>query len=214
MQHQADPDYPHPRAIRAAAEARAAVSRPTGTAHHVHVRMPDESGRTATTPNLIAPGTTIDVDGHQFVRVGSHWQPAGMWEPVGDDLYAATRYERWCPNCRARVPTSIYPENDRQECDRCQHQWQGRPLLGYVETRGAPWPGIRARLSDGQRSTMLTFSAREMHSAGQDRMAARIRGCWIRLERQLCGGFADADEPDLRQLARQQMIILARSWHL
>lgn len=198
--HQADPEYPHPRDIRAAANAARAT-------------MPIGAERPAApSPATVAEGTEIAVDGSRYVRVGSHWQPAGMWTPLRDQLAADVGYRRWCPPCGIRVPSSIYPANDQQECDVCGHQWPGRPLLGEVETRGQPWPGIRMRLTDGHRSTVVVFSPQEV-AAGGDRTVQRMRRAWLRLERQLCGGYADVDQPDQQQQQRRRRR-LQRAWHL
>jgi hypothetical protein len=199
--HHADPEYPHPREIRQAAEQALTEARALGTP------------RRAGPGDTVAEGTEIDVDGHAYVRVGSYWQPAGMWTPLRDALGEAARYRRWCPVCRRRVDSQLYPASDVQECTTCQHQWDGRPLLGWVETRDAPWPGIRLLLSDGQRSTARAFSHEEVGSAGAVAMADRLNRSWLRLERQLCGGYADMDQPDDRQRRRRDRRV-AQDWHL
>jgi hypothetical protein len=198
MQHNADPDYPHPREIREAAAARAVAGhqpRPP------RVDLP------------VAEGTEIDVDGQPFVRVGAHWQPAGMWEVLRGGIAELAVYRRWCPNCRQRVDSLIYPADDRQECAACGHQWSGRPLLGQIEQRGEPWPSLRMRLFDGQRSAVFVFHEQALGVAEQGLVdSGRAQLWWLRLERQLCGGYADLDQPDDRQRERQERR-LRRDWH-
>ncbi len=201
--HHADPEYPHPRQIREAADRALEEARAQAVARRAGTPVVD----------TVAEGTEINVDGHAFVRVGAHWQPAGMWVPLNDELGDAARHRRWCPTCRERVDSQLYPGNNQQECTVCGHHWPGRPLLGWVEERGAPWPGIRLLLSDGQRSATRSFTQQEVESAGPVVMADRLNRSWLRLERQLCGGYADADQPDDRQRRRQQRRV-ARDWHL
>lgn len=194
MQHNTNPDYPHPRDIREAAARRAA-----GTPPREHLPA----------ARRVAEGTEIDVDGQLFVRVGTYWQPAGMWEVLRGGIADVATYRRWCPRCVARVDSLIYPADNRQECAQCGHQWPGRPLLGQIEQRGEPWPSLRMRLFDGQRSALFVFHEQALGAAplaGVD--AGRVALWWLRLERQLGGGYADADLADerLRQLreGRQQ----------
>jgi hypothetical protein len=196
LHHHANPDYPHPRQIREAAEARAAFARPR-TAVRVQV------------PEGVAPGTEICVDGQSYVRVGAHWRPAGMWGPAPGDVAEPVAYQRWCPVCRCRRPSRL--DGDRQVCGQCGHVWAGRPLVGTVETRGQPWPALRLRLSDGQRSIVHAFTEAEVLHMTGPLMLDRLRAAWLRMERRLCGGFADVDEPDERQ-RRQQQLALARGW--
>lgn len=199
MQHHADPGYPHPRDIRDAAARRAAgLRRP---------RPP------VAVEQAIAEGTEIDVDGHAFVRVGIHWQPAGMWHVFRDGIADIGAYRRWCPRCQQRVDSLIYPATDRQECASCGHQWPGRPLLGQFERRDGPWPGVRIRLFDGQRSAVFAFFEEALAAFPDTAVDVdRLGRWWLRLERQLCGGYADADEPDDRQRLRQERR-LRRDWH-
>lgn len=212
LHHQADPGYPHPREIREQAEARAAGRMGTGVA--APAVPAGAAGARYARGGLIPPGTEIDVDGRPFVRVGAHWQPAGMWTPLRSELADAVAYQRWCPRCRRRhVPVDVSgpPGSDlerAQVCPSCDHAWQGPPLVGMVETRGEPWPSIRMRLTDGNRSTTVTFSEQEIETAGGE-MAERMRRCWIRMERRLGGGFADADEPSDQQVQRAAR---RRSW--
>jgi len=197
LHHHADPGYPHPREIREAAD-RALETASTAVRSVV-----------LSVDSLAAAGTEITVD--PFVPAAGHWQPAGMWTPLQDALGDAARYRRWCPACRGRRDSQLYPDSNRQECATCGHRWPGRPLLGWVETRGAPWPGIRLLLSDGQRSAAMAFSPEEVQAAG-DRMAERLLRSWLRLERQLCGGYADVDQPTERQQQRAARQ-LQRGWH-
>lgn len=201
LHHNADPEvYPHPREIREAVARRAAMlPRAEANAQRYAVGGP------------IPEGTEINVDGEPFVRVGAHWQPAGMWEVVRGGIAATGAYRRWCPRCRQRVESLLYPATDRQECAACGHQWEGRPLLGQFERRGAPWPGMRLRLFDGQRSAVFEFHEQALPAdSGFD--FDRLARWWLRLERQLCGGYADLDQPDDRQRARQERR-LRRDWH-
>jgi hypothetical protein len=202
LHYQADPEvYPHPREIRAAAEARAAGLRRT---------VPPA-------PAAVRDGTEIDVDGQSYVRVGAHWQPAGMWAPLRTELADAAQYRRWCPQCRDRRATTLLtgprggPFEQMQFCGVCDHRWLGVPLVGVVEVRGDPWPGIRLRLSDGSRSTTSTFSEYEIAAAGVS-LVERIERCWLRLERRLCGGYSDVDQPSEQQRAHAGRRV-ARSWH-
>lgn len=213
MHHHADPDvYPHPKVIREAADQRAAEGfrdRP------VRVHVPGPAGDRLTSSGLVGEGTEINVDGETYVRVGGHWLPAGAWTPVREGLVEQAGYRRWCPHCRQRVDSAIYPASDRQECAVCGHLWQGRPLLGQFERRGEPWPGMRMRLFDGQRSAVALLAERFLTVADTplgDADAAILARWWLRLERQLCGGYADADQPDARQQRRQQRR-LARDRH-
>lgn len=199
LHHNADPDYPHPRDIRAAAEQRAAQNRRLSPA-----------GPTSAT---IADGTEIGAACNPYVRVGACWQPAGMWTPQG----VTSTYRRWCPQCRTRTETLLLigppGDRDRQRCDQCEQVWPGRPLVGVVETRSDPWPALRLRLSDGHLSVSAAFSMEESAQIFGDHptMADRVGRCWLRLERQLCGGYADQDQPDQRQQQRQARR-LARVW--
>lgn len=203
FQHQADPDYPHPREIRARVMLRPPTPAPfPGPPPARELRVPD--------------GTCIDVDGQPYVRVGSHWQPAGMWETF-DQVASPARYERWCPQCARRVPSSIAGDETRvetlrQTCQVCGHEWSGRTLTGQIEYREAPWPGMRLRLSDGQRSVMTAFSAQELTTIA-DPGWDRIANAWLRMERQLCGGYADIDQPDDRQQRRRARRLIT-DWHI
>jgi hypothetical protein len=207
MHHHAAPDlYPHPREIRAAADARPAGTRP-------RPQRPEQPVR---------DGTEINVDGQRYVRDGSHWEPVGMWTPLSSELATAVEYRRWCPRCRERrtaIQVSEPPARSgpaapglTQVCATCDHHWRGRPLLGVVETRSDPWPGLRLRLTDGQRSVSLGFTEEEIVAAGVE-MAGRIERSWRRMERQLCGGVADVDQADEQTLARAGRRV-ARAWHL
>jgi hypothetical protein len=198
MHHQANPEYPHPRDIRAAAERQQTP--------------PAAAPARAVLGQPVTEGTEINVDGQPFVRVGAHWRPAGMWAPAHDRFPRAV-YLRWCPTCQARVDTVLYPASDQQECQACGYHWPGRPLLGWVQARGAPWPGVRQLLSDGQRSATITFTEQEIAAAGDLVMADRMQRGWLRLERQLCGGYADIDQPDERQQRRQGRRLRA-DWHM
>lgn len=191
--HQVDPSYPTPKQIRDAAEARIAQIRRT---------VPDRVER-------IPDGCEIDVDGDRYVREDGRWVPAGMWSPLRTDLAQAVQYQRWCPTCRRRR-LAVILDGPRQVCDGCQREWQGPPLVGVVESRGEPWPGLRLRLSDGSRSIAVTFTEQEVTAAGPA-MADRIDRCWLRMERQLCGGYADVDQPSERQLALAGRR-LSRTW--
>ncbi len=203
LMHHTNPTYPHPREIRAAAEARLARG-PTP--------VPDPGGlMTTTRPGMIPDGTEITVDGNPFVRVGSHWRPAGMWTPDPDQPAGIVRYRRWCPNCQDRQGSLIHPDDDRQECASCGFRWPGRPLLGEVESRGAPWPGIRLRLFDGHRSAVAMLPDHAVQQAG-DQLAEMSQRAWLRLERRLCGGYADADQPTEQQ-QRRALRQLRRAWH-
>lgn len=182
LMHQVDPAYPTPKQIRDAAEARVAEIRRSVPVHME--RIPD--------------GREIDVDGDRYVRQDGRWVPAGMWSPLRNDLAQAVQYQRWCPQCRRRRPTVIL-DGARQMCDGCQRQWPGPPLVGVVESRSDPWPGIRLRLSDGSRSTTFMFSEDAIMAAGPE-TPAMIERCWLRMERRLCGGYADVDQPSERQL--------------
>lgn len=208
LMHRASPGYPHPREIRARAEQAMLARTSPRTGEDQDLIVTSRYVR----PGMIPTGTEINVDGDPYVRVGAHWQPAGMWTPLGDALGEAARYRRWCPTCRERQHTLLYPASDVQECATCGHQWEGRPLLGWVEARGEPWPGIRLLLSDGQRSTAMTFSPEEVQAAGVLAMADRLNRSWLRLERQLCGGYADVDQPTERQ-QRHATRQLRRAWH-
>lgn len=201
--HHADPAYPHPRQIRAAVEARQGELSAAGRA----------------TPAVVGEldaGDGISVGGRRFVRVGGHWQPDGMWTPADAGLADRAGYRRWCPRCQSRrtaVTVSGPPGSTHatgQLCAACDHHWPGLPLTGVLEQRGRPWPGLRMRLSDGQRSVTAWFTAAQMDD---DRIVERINSGWLPLERQLCGGYADADQPDQHQLQRRQRR-LDRGWHL
>jgi len=196
LHHNADPDvYPHPREIRESVEQRAA-----GIA--IAVERAQSNERRFAVPGPVPEGTEINVDGEPFVRVGAHWQPAGMWEVRRDGSAEQLAYRRWCPRCHQRVDSLLYPATDRQECAQCGHQWPGRPLLGQIEQRGAPWPGFRMRLFDGQRSAVFVFHEDALLD-GPLLDPVRVAQFWLRLERQLCGGYADIDQPDEQQLRRQ-----------
>jgi hypothetical protein len=133
-----------------------------------------------------------------------------MWTPAGDPLAGVGAYRRWCPTCRTRRDTMLYENTDTQECVQCGYQWLGRPLLGVVETRGAPWPAVRLRLSDGHRATTLSFNG-SAATVLSDHAAGGLDHAWLRLERELGGGYADLD----RVTARRERIRarrLARSW--
>lgn len=202
--HQTDPEYPHPREIREKVEQRLALPR----AAPARVSVPDCGPQRG---GLIAEGTTIDVDGQSYVRADGCWRPAGMWEPLtGEGLAREACYQRWCPHCRLRRPSCYRLEvlaagpEEWQECAECGHTWAGRSLYGWVETRGAPWPGVRLRLSDGQRSAMIAFGDDALRAHATDQVLVdRMRRGWLRLERQLGGGYADIDEPGPAQLRRQ-----------
>jgi hypothetical protein len=97
-----------------------------------------------------------------------------------------------------------------QTCNECRHTWDGRPLHGLIETRAEPWPALRLRLTDDLRSSTITFSEQQVQRAGEH-LADRLRRGWLRLERQLCGGYADADQPTSAQLARAARA-RARAW--
>ncbi len=206
IHHQANPEYPHPRQIREAIEARAARARAAAQ------QIRDECAGPAP---VIRSGTEVDTDDGPYVRVGSHWRPAGLWTPLPDgesDLVSSVAYRRWCPQCRLRrdartVPAPGLPgsghrwASQQQKCVACDHVWPGLPLVGIIESRGEPWPALRLRLTDGNRSATITFSERQVQRAGE-MMVNRMRRNWLRLERQLGGGYADADEPSPTQLAR------------
>jgi len=62
------------------------------------------------------------------------------------------------------------------------------------------------RLFDGQRSAVFTFHEQALATAagGTVRLDAdRVARWWLRLERQLCGGYADVDQPDAQQIRQQ-----------
>lgn len=211
LHHQANPEYPHPREIRQAAEERAAQARRN---------PPPFPGRPAGGGRVLPPiaeGTEVDTDQGLYVRVGCSWRPAGMWTPAGgrEELVQSVAYQRWCPRCRGRRESRIGPtpaagaggehhrwDNQQQTCTGCGHVWQGRPLIGVIESRGEPWPALRLRLTDGYRSVTTTFAEREMASTSGSRLVDRLRRTWPRLERQLGGGYCDADEPSAAQQAR------------
>lgn len=190
---QADPGYPHPREIRARADARQHHSAPEPGQGCIEGPPPED-------------GTQIDVDGTGFVRVGSFWQQTGPWSPLQDELGAALEYMRWCPQCRHRRRYSLHHSDTPgtpegwQQCDDCAYQWPGRPLVGLVETRGDPWPGIRMRITDGYRSATHTVTHRELAllSTAAARPAGQILAAhWIRLERDLSDqGRNDQDQAD------------------
>lgn len=202
LHHQANPEYPHPRDIRARAERDLAAARSRAAA----------ALRQQPAAELVADGTEIDVDGRPFVRVGAQWQPAGMWTPLIDELSGLARYRRWCPGCRARTESVIYPATDVQECVTCGHHWD-EVLLGQIEFRGEPWPAVRLRLHDGQRSATTTFTTAYVQRSGPDRMQQRMAAGWLKLERQMCGGYADVDEPNDREQQRRLRRLLA-DWHI
>jgi hypothetical protein len=92
LHHQTNPEYPHPREIREAAEARLAQIK-AATRRHVGppVGIPD--------------GAEVDADDGSYVRVGGCWVPAGMWAPISPrhvqyQRAGAVWYRRWCPVCR------------------------------------------------------------------------------------------------------------------
>lgn len=182
---QSNPDYPHPREIRAQVVAR--LGRP-----------PAPTPAQGCIEGPPAPdGTQIDVDGTGYVRVGSFWQQTGPWSPLQDELGAALEYMRWCPRCEHRRRYSLHHSDTPgappgwQQCDDCAYQWPGRPLIGLVETRGSPWPGIRMRLTDGYRSATHTVSHRELGllTTTAARPAGQILAAhWIRMERDLSAG--------------------------
>lgn len=216
MHHNAAPDmYPHPREIRAAADARM----PTTPPERWPMGWPDAAQGPAHT---VRDGTEIEVDGQRYVRDGAHWEPVGMWTPLRTEFADAVEYRRWCPRCRERrsaiqvsgppVSGGMTEHGLTQVCATCDHHWRGRPLVGAVETRSDPWPGLRLRLTDGQRSASTGFTQEEIEAAGVE-MAARIERSWRRLERQLCGGVADVDQADERTLARAGRRV-AHAWHL
>jgi hypothetical protein len=193
LHHNADPEvYPHPREIRESAERRAGLVAAAVTA------------RRFAEPGPVPEGTEINVDGEPFVRVGAYWRPAGMWEVLRAGLAETAAYRRWCPRCRQRIDSVLYPATDRQECAVCGHQWPGRPLLGQIERRGDPWPGMRMRLFDGQRSAVFTFHEQALNAEAEAVFAGRVERWWLRLERQLCGGYADVDQPNPQQMDRQE----------
>lgn len=193
LMHQVDPEYPTPKQIREAAEARIA-----------QIRRPRPEALAS-----IPEGYEIDVDGNRYIREDGRWMPAGMWTPLRNDLAQTIRYRRWCPQCRQRRPTVVQAEV--QTCETCSRPWPGAPLVGVVESRGEPWPSIRMRLTDFSRSTTFMFTEDAIAAAGPA-MPDIIERTWLRLERQLCGGYADADQPDQRQAARAGRR-LARTWH-
>lgn len=216
LHHHANPEYPHPREIREAAEQRLAEQRRN---------PPPFPGRPAGGGGVLPPiaeGTEVNTDHGLFVRVGHAWRPAGMWTPATGhrELTEEVAYQRWCPRCRGRRPSRIEAsadvdlvsdfaessrwEHQQQECVSCGHVWQGRPLIGVIESRGEPWPALRLRLTDGHRSATTTFAEREITAAVAGRLAERLRRTWPRLERQLGGGYCDADEPTSAQQARAQ----------
>lgn len=219
LHHQANPEYPHPREIREAAEARIAANR---------LNPPPFPGRPAGAGGVLPPiadGTEVDTDHGLYVRVGHAWRPAGMWTPATQyqELTRAVAYQRWCPRCRGRRDSriDINPdrpaergqrwEHQRQVCVTCEHAWQGRPLVGVIEARGEPWPALRLRLTDGFRSATTTFAEREISGAVAGRLTERLRRTWPRLERQLGGGYCDADEPTSAQQAHADRV-RRRQW--
>lgn len=205
MMWRANPDYPHPREIRAAAE-RAVVQRSTPTA--------PAQGGLIRGPVTVEQGTEIDVDGTGFVRIGACWQQTGPWSVLDNDLADALEYQRWCPRCRQRRPSEFHESLSLnappgwQQCTTCGYQWPGRPLAGVIETRGDPWPGIRLRLTDGFRSATHTVSEESLNDPRGRPVAEVLARHWIRLERDLSGGYADQDPAPRRARARGQ----ARMW--
>lgn len=201
--HHADPTYPHPRIIREGADAAIAARMghtPPPAGRPVHGGYPPGA--------LPVPdGAEIDVDGVGYARIGGRWQPTGPWQPLTSDLADAVAYRRWCPHCRVRQPSTIETDpagaaqTTVQVCSGCVRAWPGRALVGVVETRGGPWPAIRLRISDGYRSVT--------HTVSEDALARR-RGAgpavgwltrhWIRMERDLLGGYTDGDQPTARQM--------------
>ena len=209
LHHQANPQYPHPREIRENAEARAAAGR---------LNAPPFPGRAAGGGACLPPiadGTEVHTDTGPYVRVGNAWQPAGMWTPAAGnpDLVRAVAYQRWCPQCRTRRDSQIVVNRDApadgerwdfqtQTCTTCGHVWRGRPLVGVIESRGEPWPALRLRLSDGYRSVATTFPEPAPEVVGAGGLVERLQRTWPRLERQMGGGFCDADQPTRSQLVR------------
>lgn len=225
LHHQANPEYPHPREIRAAAEERLAQARRNPPPFPG--RPPGAGG----TLPPIADGTEVNTDHGLFVRVGSSWRPAGMWTPMRgrDDLVREVAYQRWCPQCQARRDSRIETAPDpqivdpddaaearrwdfqQQTCTTCGHVWQGRPLVGVIESRGEPWPALRLRLTDGYRSAATTFGERDTVNVDSTRLTERLRRSWLRLERQLGGGLADEDTPTPSESIRASRV-RRRQW--
>jgi hypothetical protein len=199
LHHQADPQYPHPREIRQAAEARLAQAKA-------------DLQRQLAPPRRVPDGVRVtDDDGGTYVRVGGAWMPVGMWGQITPghayyQLAAPCWYRRWCPTCRGRRQAQVHTDGDTvrvQVCDTCGHRWDGRPLHGIIETRGEPWPALRLRLTDGYRSAAWSCSEQEIHRSGTA-MPERMARAWLRLERQLGGGYCDADQPNQAQRARAE----------
>ncbi len=94
-----------------------------------------------------------------------------------------------------------------QECGGCDYRWPGRPLVGVIETRGEPWPGIRLRLTDGVRSAAHAVSERELHLMSTEAVRPVpdiLAAHWIRLERELSAtGRAEHEPAGPRRRARQ-----------
>lgn len=203
LMHQANPNYPSPKEIREAAEQRAA--RP---------RIPQEGlapsrAALAREAHTVAEGTEIETEGQGYARIGGRWQAVGPWRELErTDLAAVVRYRRWCPQCARREPPELHTSatpgapDGFQVCPQCRHTWAGRPLIGVVETRGEPWPGIRVRLTDGHRSTTAALTDDMLTRAGNE-VLTMIDRIWLKLERQLGNGLADQDEanPQRQRLA-------------
>lgn len=222
LHHQANPQYPHPREIRAAAEQRLAEQRRNPPP------FPGRPGGGGPLPP-IPDGTEVNTDHGPYVRVRNMWHPAGMWLLLSrhDELTDQVAYRRWCPHCQARRdsridvnpdPRNVDPatETDRwefqqQTCTTCGHTWQGRPLVGVIESRGEPWPALRLRLTDGYRSAATTFGERDIANVDSARLTERLRRSWLRLERQLGGGLADADTPTPSESVRASRV-RRRQW--
>lgn len=216
MMWRANPDYPHPREIRAAADRALRVAAGQASTRRSAVPPPADGGLVSG-PDTVEQGTEIDVDGVGFVRVGVHWQQTGPWSQRHGELAEALEYQRWCPTCRCRqgseLHQSLSPDAPPgwQQCTTCGYQWPGRPLVGVVETRGDPWPGIRLRLTDGFRSTTRTVSEDTlavMSAGGPEQVVVSLARHWIRLERHLSGGYADQDPASESARARGR----ARMW--
>lgn len=203
LMHQANPDYPHPRLIRAGADARARSASLTAG---------EELLASAEPPAPVAEGTQIDVDGTGFVRVGVHWQQTGPWSPLRSDLATALEYLRWCPSCRQRRRHELHQSTTPgapegwQQCADCAYQWPGRPLVGVIETRGEPWPGIRMRLTDGYRSATHSLSEADLVRMPANASSVEtLAGFWVRLERDLSNvGRNDQDQAEGRPARRSR----------
>jgi hypothetical protein len=156
MQHHANPEYPHPRDIRQS--MRENLRRPAAQLMVPAATIDRE-------PVAIAEGVEISVDGQGFVRIAGRWQQTGQWHPLQGRVADAMAYLRWCPQCRQPRRYRIHvplenPTTRNQTCRECHFAWPGKPVIGIVEWRGEPWPALRMRLSDGERSAGRTFEAR------------------------------------------------------